>query len=68
MMGNLAGWRHEEKVHEVWIGRVRSDKFRHDFVAQTFALIATDLLIFTESSAAIKWSQMQPNIMKCSKT
>ena len=49
----------------VWNGHVRSDKFRRDFVAQTFALIATDLLIFTESSAAIKWSQMHQNMKFC---
>ena len=46
----------------VWIGRVRSEKFRRDFVAQTFALIATDWLIITEFSAVIKRSQMQQNM------
>ena len=32
----------------VWIGRVRSEKFRRDFVAQTFALIAPDWPICAE--------------------
>src|SRR6185437_4375873 len=35
----------------VWIGHVRSDKFRHDFVTRTFALIAPDSPICTEFSA-----------------
>ena len=35
----------------VWIGHVRSDKFRHDFVARTFALIAPDWPICTEFGA-----------------
>ena len=48
----------------VSIGRVRSDMFKGDFVAQTFALIATDWLIITEFSAVIKRSQMHPNITK----
>ena len=48
----------------VWIGRIRSDKFRRDFVARTFALIAPDWPIFTEFSAVTKRSQMHPNITK----
>ena len=38
----------------VWIGLVRSDKFRRDFVARIFALIAPDWPICTEFSAANK--------------
>ena len=38
----------------VWIGHVRSDKFRRDFVTQTFALIAPDCPIFTKFSAVTK--------------
>ena len=49
----------------VWIGRIRSDKFKRDFMARTFVLIATDWRIFTEFSAVIKRSQMHPNITKC---
>ena len=52
----------------VWIGHVRSDKFRRDFMARTFALIATDWLIFTEFSSnktvpnAPKQYEMQQNM------
>jgi len=39
-----------------WIGRVRSDKFRREFVARTFALIAPDWPIWTEFSGVTKQS------------
>ena len=51
----------------VWIGHVRSDKFRRDFVTWTFALVAPDWPICTEFSAVRKHSQMHPNITKCNK-
>ena len=51
----------------VWIGRIRSDKFRWDFVARTFALIAPDWPICTEFSTVAKRSQMLPNITKWNK-
>ena len=50
-----------------WISQVRSDKFRRDFVARTFALIAPDWPTCTEFSAETKRSQMHPNITKCKK-
>ena len=52
----------------VWIGHVRNDKFRCDFVTWTFALVAPDWPICTEFSAVRKHSQMHPNITKCNKT
>jgi len=52
----------------VWIGHVRSDKFRRDFVTQTFALIAPDWPIFTEFSAVAKLYQVHPNITKHTET
>ena len=45
----------------VWIGCVRSEKFRRDFVARTFALIAPDWPICTEFSAVAK-------VPKCTQT
>src|SRR6185436_14363500 len=51
----------------VWVGHVRSDKFRRDIVTRTFALIAPDWPICTEFSAVIKRSQMHPNFTKCKK-
>ena len=48
----------------VWIGRVRSDKFRRDFVTRTFALIAIDWPISIEFSVVTKRSQMHPTITK----
>ena len=52
----------------VWIERVRDDKFRRDFVARTFTLIAPDWSNCIEFSAVTKRSQMHPNITKCNKT
>ena len=48
----------------VWIRCVRSDTFRRDFVARTFALIAPEWPICTKFSAVTKRSQMHPNITK----
>ena len=51
----------------VWIGRVRSDKFRRDFVAQTFALIAPDWPVCIEFSAVTKRSQMHQTLRNATK-
>ena len=51
----------------VWIGCVCSDKFRRDFVARTFALIAPDWPVCIEFSAVTKRSQIHPNIKKFKK-
>ena len=48
----------------VWIGHIRSDKFRRDIVSRTFALIAPDWPVCIEFSAVTKRSQMHPNITK----
>ena len=52
----------------LWIGRVRSDKFRRDFVTRTFALVAPDWPVCTEFSAVTNLSQMHPNNTKYNKT
>ena len=45
----------------VWIGHVRSDKFRRDFVTQTLALIAPVQPIFQRVSCS---NEMVPNVPK----
>ena len=50
-----------------WIGCVRCEKFRCDFMVQTCALIAPVQHIFTEFHVATKDCQMHPNTMKHTK-
>ena len=51
-----------------WIGCVRCEKSRRDFVARTFALIAPVHPVCTEFHAVTKWSQMHQNTMQHTKT
>ena len=48
-----------------WIGCIRCEKIRHDFVAQTVALIA---LLCIKFHAVMKRSQMHPNTTKLTET
>ena len=50
-----------------WIGCIHCDKFGHDFVARTIALIAHFSSFCTEFHAVTKWSQMHPNTTKRNK-
>ena len=56
--------KHEVRVQWGWIGSVRCEKSRRDFVARTFALIAQVSPFCTEFLAVTKWSQMHPNTTK----
>ena len=49
----------------VWIGSVRCEKFRHDFVARTFALIAPVWLVLQQ---VLCNSEMVPNAPKWKET
>ena len=51
-----------------WIGWVRCKRFRCDFVAQTFALIAPVQPVCTEFHAVMKPSKMHPNTTKRTNT
>ena len=51
-----------------WIGCVRCEKSRRDFVARTFALIAPVHPVLHRVHAVTKRSQMHPNTMKRTKT
>ena len=51
-----------------WIVFVRYQKFRCDFVARTFALIAPVQLVCTEFHAVTKQSKMHPNTIKRTNT
>ena len=50
-----------------WIGSVRCEKSRRDFVARTLALIAPVDPFCTEFHAFTKRSQMHPNTMQRTK-
>ena len=60
--------KHEFRVQWVWIGCVRCEKSRHDFVARTFPLIAPVHTILHRVSWVTKQSQMHPNTMQRTKT
>ena len=51
-----------------WIACVRCQKFRCEFVARTFALIAPVQPILHRVSCSKKRSQMRPTTTKCTKT
>ena len=51
----------------VCIGCVRSKKIRREFVAQSFALIASDWPVCIEFNAVTKWSQMHQTLRNATK-
>jgi len=51
-----------------WIGCIRRQKSRHDFLARTFALIAPVHPVCIEFHVVTKRSQMLPNTMRRTKT
>ena len=60
--------KHEFRFQWGWVSCICCEKFRHDFVAWTFALIAHQFSPFCiEFHAVTKWSQMHPNTMKRNK-
>jgi len=51
----------------VCIGCVRSEKIRREFVARSFALIASDWPVCIEFNAVTKWSQMHQTLRNVTK-
>ena len=51
----------------VCIGCVRSEKIRREFVARSFALIASDWPVCIEFNAVTKWSQMHQTLRNATK-
>ena len=56
------------KVQWGWIGCVLCEKFRHDFVVWTFAIIAPVQPVLHQISCSNEWSQMHPNTTKYTQT
>ena len=51
----------------VCIGCIRSEKIRREFVARSFALIASDWPVCIEFNAVTKWSQMHQTLRNATK-